>query len=30
MALIVAVAGSAPSIRKALEMDPSAVLRVDA
>ncbi len=30
MALIVAFAGSTPSIRKALEMDPSAVLRVDA
>jgi putative ABC transport system permease protein len=30
MALVVAVAGSAPSIRKALQMDPSAVLRVDA
>jgi putative ABC transport system permease protein len=30
MALIVAVAGATPSIRKALSMDPSAVLRVDA
>jgi putative ABC transport system permease protein len=30
MALIVAVAGATPSIRKALNMDPSAVLRVDA
>lgn len=30
MALIVAVAGSTPSIRKALNMDPSAVLRADA
>jgi len=30
MALIVAVAGSTPSIRKALTMDPSTVLRVDA
>lgn len=30
MALLVAVAGSTPSIRKALQMDPSAVLRVDA
>jgi len=30
MALVVAVAGSTPSIRKALQMDPSAVLRVDA
>ncbi len=30
MALIVAVAGSTPSIRKALSMDPSAVLRADA
>ena len=30
LALIVAVGGSTPSIRKALEMDPSAVLRVDA
>jgi putative ABC transport system permease protein len=30
MALIVAVAGSTPSIRKALHTDPSTVLRVDA
>jgi len=30
MALVVAVAGSTPSIRKALAMDPSTVLRVDA
>jgi putative ABC transport system permease protein len=30
MALIVAMAGATPSIRKALNMDPSAVLRVDA
>jgi putative ABC transport system permease protein len=30
MALIVAMAGATPSIRKALSMDPSAVLRVDA
>ncbi len=30
MALFVAVAGSTPSIRKALSMDPSTVLRVDA
>jgi putative ABC transport system permease protein len=30
MALTVAIAGSAPSIRKALAMDPSMVLRVDA
>jgi putative ABC transport system permease protein len=30
MALIVAVAGSTPSIRKALNTDPSTVLRVDA
>lgn len=30
MALIVAIAGATPSIRKALNMDPSAVLRVDA
>jgi putative ABC transport system permease protein len=30
MALIVAVAGSTPSIRKALRTDPSTVLRVDA
>jgi putative ABC transport system permease protein len=30
MALVVAVAGSTPSIRKALSMDPSTVLRVDA
>ena len=30
MALLVAIAGSTPSIRTALAMDPSAVLRVDA
>ncbi len=30
LALIVAVAGSTPSIRTALEMDPSAILRADA
>ena len=29
MALVVAVAGSAPSIRRALAMDPSGVLRGD-
>ena len=29
MALVVAVAGSTPSIRNALRMDPSAVLRGD-
>ena len=30
MALIVAIAGSTPSIRRALNMDPSTILRADA
>jgi putative ABC transport system permease protein len=30
LALVVAIAGSTPSIRSALKMDPSAILRADA
>ncbi len=30
LALVVAIAGSTPSIRAALRMDPSAILRADA